>query len=544
MYINKFITFTISALLECAGGVRGLLTGLSCLQRVQYKYLAKAWTLWSAGSLCFQPLQSCAQGEPAIHSSSGNEYQRILFTSQQSSPPSFSLSLMPLQTEHKKTSMEGETSMNGLRCLLYFFGWHDLSRPMPMADYVWAIVKVWCLQRSWFVIIPRCHILKALSLDLEPLEDCLLAWVCHLKLTSRFAFLTCLVSPLSQNYALPYNRIWFWQIQGIANPLVLSLIAGIIPGWAYDTLQRHNRLGPRLILLLGGFIHFVGYVGLWAVGTHIIPQPHYWVVVSLGVIAMNGATWTDVACVSANVRSFPMDRGTAIGSLTWKIRHQLWYRPSTGASCINSRRDRVRFSFKWESLNQCITGRFNLQAYLYIICAISKYFHWAKLCQNSPFIAGFLKGVLLCQCKGYPKHVNLMLWQSTTELLHDMANTILAGILKSMMGLSASVFTVIYAVTIRPHSISFILVIALFLPVLSILAFPFFNAVPFRQKGELASHGEIWSNGTIKTCLSPLSMFIPPELGIRKGASWVGCWLFASHAATRRDVIKLAVSCE
>lgn len=54
-------------------------------------------------------------------------------------------------------------------------------------------------------------------------------------------------------------------------------------------------------------------MGLWAVGNHAVSQPPYWVVVSLGVLAMNGATWTDVACVSANVRSFPMDRGTAIG---------------------------------------------------------------------------------------------------------------------------------------------------------------------------------------------------------------------------------------
>ena len=57
----------------------------------------------------------------------------------------------------------------------------------------------------------------------------------------------------------------------------------------------------------------VGYLSLWAVGTRLISQPPYWVVVAMGTVAMNGASWTDVACVSANVRSFPMDRGTAIG---------------------------------------------------------------------------------------------------------------------------------------------------------------------------------------------------------------------------------------
>lgn len=106
------------------------------------------------------------------------------------------------------------------------------------------------------------------------------------------------------------------QVQAIANPLVPSLLLGLVPGFAYDALQRHNRLGPRLILLIGGLVHFVGYLGLWAIGTHSISQPPYWIVVATGVIAMNGSVWTDVACVSAVVRSFPMDRGTAIGDNT------------------------------------------------------------------------------------------------------------------------------------------------------------------------------------------------------------------------------------
>lgn len=63
------------------------------------------------------------------------------------------------------------------------------------------------------------------------------------------------------------------------------------------------------------------------------------------------------------------------------------------------------------------------------------------------------------------------------------------------MGLSASVFTTIYAVTLRPHAISFLLVIAVSLPVLCLLAFPFFNAVPFRQPGELPEPGKTFTNG-------------------------------------------------
>ena len=65
-----------------------------------------------------------------------------------------------------------------------------------------------------------------------------------------------------------------------------------------------------------------------------------------------------------------------------------------------------------------------------------------------------------------------------------------------MMGLSAGVFTTIYAVTLRPHAISFLLVIALSLPLLCLLAFPLFNAVPFRQPGELPEPGQCINNGT------------------------------------------------
>lgn len=92
------------------------------------------------------------------------------------------------------------------------------------------------------------------------------------------------------------------------------MVLGIVPGIVYDILQRHNRLGPRIVILVGGIIHFLGYLGLWAAASHSINQPPYWVVVGFGVAAMNGAVWTDVACVSANVRNFPMDRGTAIGT--------------------------------------------------------------------------------------------------------------------------------------------------------------------------------------------------------------------------------------
>ena len=72
----------------------------------------------------------------------------------------------------------------------------------------------------------------------------------------------------------------------------------------------------------------------------------------------------------------------------------------------------------------------------------------------------------------------------------------LAGILKAMMGLSASVYTTIYAVTVRPDALSFILFIAAAMLVPVLISFPVFNAVPFRQTNELSQPDHFWSNGT------------------------------------------------
>ena len=42
--------------------------------------------------------------------------------------------------------------------------------------------------------------------------------------------------------SLHYDQV---QIQNIGNALLPSLVVGLIPGFAYDSLQKHNRLGPR-----------------------------------------------------------------------------------------------------------------------------------------------------------------------------------------------------------------------------------------------------------------------------------------------------------
>ena len=109
------------------------------------------------------------------------------------------------------------------------------------------------------------------------------------------------------------SLLWL-QINNIFNPFILSLIAGLIPGFVFDRLQRYNRFGPRIILLIGTVIHFLGYLGLWAVGTHRIKTPSYGTVVLMGVLAFNGASWNDVVVVATSIRSFPHDRGSAIGN--------------------------------------------------------------------------------------------------------------------------------------------------------------------------------------------------------------------------------------
>jgi hypothetical protein len=54
----------------------------------------------------------------------------------------------------------------------------------------------------------------------------------------------------------------------------------------------------------------------------------------------------------------------------------------------------------------------------------------------------------------------------------------LAGILKAVVGLSASMYTYVYAAAFRPDALSFLLVIAVAPVALGLCAMPFFNAVP------------------------------------------------------------------
>ena len=56
------------------------------------------------------------------------------------------------------------------------------------------------------------------------------------------------------------------------------------------------------------------------------------------------------------------------------------------------------------------------------------------------------------------------------------------GILKAMLGLSASVYIAIYVAFLEPHVRAFILLLAILPCLLAILLAPFINFVPFRQQ--------------------------------------------------------------
>jgi hypothetical protein len=53
-----------------------------------------------------------------------------------------------------------------------------------------------------------------------------------------------------------------------------------------------------------------------------------------------------------------------------------------------------------------------------------------------------------------------------------------AGVLKALVGLSASMYTSLYAASLKPDSVSFLLIIALAPTAAGLLAMTVFNAVP------------------------------------------------------------------
>ena len=68
--------------------------------------------------------------------------------------------------------------------------------------------------------------------------------------------------------------------------------------------------------------------------------------------------------------------------------------------------------------------------------------------------------------------------------MHENVPPPCAGVLKSLVGLSASIYTSVYAATLKPDGLSFLLVIACAPLAAGLLAMPVFNAVPSDGRGD------------------------------------------------------------
>lgn len=56
-------------------------------------------------------------------------------------------------------------------------------------------------------------------------------------------------------------------LQSVGAACNIGGFAGIFSGIVYDSLEKHPKLGPRLVLLIGACANSLGYLGLWAAAT-------------------------------------------------------------------------------------------------------------------------------------------------------------------------------------------------------------------------------------------------------------------------------------
>jgi hypothetical protein len=85
-----------------------------------------------------------------------------------------------------------------------------------------------------------------------------------------------------------------------ARPPPRPSASSIFSGFVYDALERHKKVGPRLVLLVGCVANAAGYVGLWAAVQGLF-QARLWHLAALAALAANGGTWGDTATLVTNV---------------------------------------------------------------------------------------------------------------------------------------------------------------------------------------------------------------------------------------------------
>ncbi|KAL4421540.1 hypothetical protein ABPG75_010831 [Micractinium tetrahymenae] len=104
------------------------------------------------------------------------------------------------------------------------------------------------------------------------------------------------------------------QLEFVASGANVLGSCAILSGLTYDALERHKRLGPRLVLLAGIGFNLSGCLGLWIAVTGRF-QARLGHLAVLAALAANGGMWADTTSLVTNVRNFPASRGSVLAAL-------------------------------------------------------------------------------------------------------------------------------------------------------------------------------------------------------------------------------------
>ncbi|KAK9818151.1 hypothetical protein WJX72_007867 [[Myrmecia] bisecta] len=108
---------------------------------------------------------------------------------------------------------------------------------------------------------------------------------------------------------------------------------------------------------------------------------------------------------------------------------------------------------------------------------------------------------------------------SVRNFPHDRGTAV--GILKSFVGISAATYTTLYVAAFRPHAIRFLLFIGIAPVVIGIVAIPFMNHVPFRQRSELELHET--------SCTTGMRFGIAYQVVLTMGLAQMAAAIFGAH---------------
>ena len=108
------------------------------------------------------------------------------------------------------------------------------------------------------------------------------------------------------------------KMELVGSFMVVGGYVGLPAGLLYDTLSRHKRWGPKVVVYVGGFVCIVGYLGMYTLATRGGGKCSTWDLVLmcfLGFVGANSGTFLDTAAMASNLKNFSMDRGTVLGML-------------------------------------------------------------------------------------------------------------------------------------------------------------------------------------------------------------------------------------